>query len=65
MASDRPMETELLPSSVTAKIDKKKKTVNYYYISAKGKKTPIKLDASTSRDKPRAPIITETTPPTP
>jgi hypothetical protein len=59
MASDRPMETELLPSSVTAKIDKKKKTVKYYYTNAKGKKTLIDLGQPTSQDKPPAPIVTE------
>jgi hypothetical protein len=59
MTDDKPMQTELLPSSVQAKIDKKKKTVKYYYTNDKGKKTLIDLSEPTSKDKPRAPIVTE------
>lgn len=50
------METELLPSSVTVEIDKKNKTVKYYYTNAKGKKTLIDLSEPTSQDIPSAPI---------
>lgn len=49
MANDEgdPMEKELLPSRVEAKIDRKKKTVKYYYVDSKGKKKLIELGAAT------------------
>ena len=43
MRNDEPMEKELLPSDVVVDIDHKKKTVRYYYINGKGKKTAIDL----------------------
>lgn len=49
MANDEgdPMERELLPSRVEAKIDRKKKTVKYYYVDSKGKKKLIDLGEAT------------------
>ena len=42
-----PIQDDLLPSSVQVKINKTKKTVNYYYVDSKGKKILINLSEKT------------------
>ncbi len=47
------MEKELLPSRVEAKVDRKKKTVKYYYVDRKGKKKLLDLGDTAKKPVPK------------
>jgi hypothetical protein len=52
MTDDEPMQSALLPSRVEAKVNKSRKTVKYYFVDRKGKKTAIDLSEPKPKNKP-------------
>jgi hypothetical protein len=60
MTDDEPMQDALLPSNIEAVINKSKKTVKYYYVDKKGKKTAIDLTNPETTNKPAPQQSTKT-----
>lgn len=54
MSNDEPMKKVLLPEEVKAVINKKDKTVKYFYVGQNGKKTVLDLDEQKSDPNTRA-----------